>query len=818
MLTSERFHCNPKLVVSALGAGGFVVYVPPEPAPLRFSTSAWRAITELAGLDLTIEELRNRLSDDNWEQEFVCVENYIEWLLSKRVLLRVEVFSESLGDQSLKDSTAVEALGQASESLSHQASHGIELLTFNPNWPRAVRNFFLHLLNLQIVMAAPMLLIIFAYSLFFLLTPAPSTLKLLGPSSFTSSQLNPLEQIVIGLLSVNLVSTALTWFAQSVTGLGDGKVVLRFLYGYIPRLGVNNIQIPPNSTQNSSQKFARQALLCAAQPLLTRLWLATAVVLLLASGRLQSGLAGAEIYTIANSILQISLVTGIFLALPFRISPGYQLMILLTELPPNLLVLSMRRLYLTTYALGNWLRDRDESSWIALKGSVRSWRDGWILIFALSTILLFIGEFLLVLTLLIPGLASESPNIFGEATELILTLVLATLLIGFAKSLVMPKLQRLGGLFPASKTAAREDRALSQLKINSTTTSPAHPRFHQLSVLIGIFIILVLLYPINRTVTGSVEVSTERDLTVRASDDVRITKIYQNGPSTEVITAGKPLIELQSQRLTQDLYRTNSDLTLQTKELRTLRQKRESDQKVLREIRATLNISRQAAEVLDKQLKIYQSLAAQGAYSPKMVQDALLQVLQLEEDDREKIRQLLEVQTDLAQVQVSIEMTEQTIVQSRDWLRSLMQEQSQLNVKMPFDGLITSSTSGLMGSFVPKGESLLELKQGSLDIVDILIPDHDRSLVKPGQTAEIRLYAEQSRGIPALVKSIRPTGELVDNKVFFQASLKLAKPLSPQLLQSSGAARINTGKTNLLLAFLNSVSRFILVDLWSWTP
>jgi hypothetical protein len=137
---------------------------------------------------------------------------------------------------------------------------------------------------------------------------------------------------------------------------------------------------------------------------------------------------------------------------------------------------------------------------------------------------------------------------------------------------------------------------------------------------------------------------------------------------------------------------------------------------------------------------------------------------------------------------------------------------------MPFDGLITSSTSGLLDSFHSKGDSLLELKEGSLNLVNVLIPDHDRSLVKTDQSAIVRLYANPNQNLNAVVQSIRPSGELIDQKVFFQASLRLSDPLSPQLLQSSGAARIKTGQINLFTLIIHSIGRFLSVDVWSWTP
>ena len=313
-------------------------------------------------------------------------------------------------------------------------------------------------------------------------------------------------------------------------------------------------------------------------------------------------------------------------------------------------------------------------------------------------------------------------------------------------------------------------------------------------------------------------VSTARDLTVRAPADVRITKIFQSGPSTQVIPAGTPLIRLQSQQLEHDLNQSISELEKLRSELNTLTEERQSNTAILREIRSSLKISQQADQVLENQLKASQALIQQGAFSQKMADEILLRSYELQGNEQQKIQLILELQAAIRNLELRIKSTQQAINQSLTWKQSLLQEKQKLNVQMPFDGLITSSTSGLMLSFVSKGEPILELKEGSLNIVNVLMPDHDRSLVRVNQRAEVRLYAQPDQPLSAVVQSIRPSSELINEKVYFQASLRLSEPLTPQLLQSSGAARIKTGQTNLLMIVRDSLGRFIRIDVWSWTP
>lgn len=820
LMLSERFQRNPKLVVSDLGSSGVVVYVPPDSRPLRLPASAWVAIDSLSVNEFTEEQLQKQLKPIPPGHENVAL--YLQWLLSKRILLRVEIPAQEVSIQPRAPSDrkfspeSQSGYESGYETGDVSESNSIHLFTLNPSWPIGLQMILLRLLRLQIWMVAPMLLIVLAYLGFFLLTPAPSALNLLGVGTEISPKNDFLARIMIGLVSVNLLSTALSWLAQSITGLGDGTVVLRFLFGFIPRFGVNPYKGSAMRSKEWTQESGK-ALLCVAQPLLTRLGLSSALIVLLASGRLHSGLAGTQLYTVANIMLQISLFTGFVLALPFRISPGYRLMILLTDLPPNTLGQSVKHLYRVVEALIRWLRFGDRSSRKALKSSLSSRRDVGLFAFALVFSALITAKLFLLLLLVIPRLSAGLPDLLGGASQLIYILILLALLIRFINISLTSKLAKLrNNPFKApSSQAANEDRLPPS---SASQIAEIAPRSGQRIYLALLIVGSILLIPIDRTVTGSVMVSTERDLIVRAPADVRIIKIFQRGPSTQVIPAGTPLIQLQSQQLDHELYQSTSDIGRHRNELNTLNEQQDSGRNILREVRASLNISQQAGQVLENQLKVVKTLIREGAFSPKMVQDILLESYELKGDERLKLQQILELQGKIHTAELNIKATQQALDQSLSWQEALLQEKRKMTVEMPFSGFITSSTSGLMWSFVSKGESLLELKEGALNVVNVMIPDHDRSLVQRGQKAEVRLYAEPNQPLAALVQSIRPSGELIDEKVFFEASLRLSKPLSPQLLQSSGAARIKTGRANLFMLILDSLGRFIRVDLWSWSP
>ena len=106
------------------------------------------------------------------------------------------------------------------------------------------------------------------------------------------------------------------------------------------------------------------------------------------------------------------------------------------------------------------------------------------------------------------------------------------------------------------------------------------------------------------------------------------------------------------------------------------------------------------------------------------------------------VEEKIELEADLKEVDIKIQALQKSIVQSVEWERSLLVKKENLTIVMPFDGLITSTTSGLMGSFFTKGETILELREGSLQIVNVLVPDHDRELIKVGDSASNRIYRQ----------------------------------------------------------------------------
>ena len=456
MITIDSYCLNSKLIVSELADSCVAVYAPPDPTPYRLTNKLW--------LSLQAWEKETK-SGDQWKEYLFYpgstdgLDHDLQGLLDKNILIPALISDDQLPvEPSARESSEESAdrqfpqAGQGDDDIGESAS--INLIKINPLWPDWLRYFFLSILRLQIKLLLPVLLIIFGYLLFLVFAPASSSLNFYSSISEIDNNFDVLIAVLIGLLSVNLVSTFTTWLAQSLTRTGDGRIVLRFLFGFIPRLGVNPYS-GPALRQRQWTAESSHAFLCIAQPLLARLTLSAILIVLLASGRLHGGLAGSQLYSLANVVLQISLISFLILALPFRMSPGYRLMILLTDLPPSTLGRSVSHLYLVLTLLSNWIKNRDQESEVALKATLSSKRDVGLVLFALVFFGLVVAKLIIIVYFVIPRLASGLPAILGGASEYIFAIILLALLWRFLRITIVPKLTTL-----KSKTLIRSRRQI----------------------------------------------------------------------------------------------------------------------------------------------------------------------------------------------------------------------------------------------------------------------------------------------------------------------------------------------------------------------
>ena len=164
MTSFERLQCNPRLIANDLGDSGFVLYVPPNPRPLRISSNLWQIINSAQQSELTLDEWKCLLV--NQEGLDINPRHDLDWLIRERVLLRVtqstpEKFHDNGAD--IHSADEVLEIGDISES------NGLLLFTLNPSWSPLLRRVLRQILQLHLTLSLPMGLIVLAYLLFLFL-------------------------------------------------------------------------------------------------------------------------------------------------------------------------------------------------------------------------------------------------------------------------------------------------------------------------------------------------------------------------------------------------------------------------------------------------------------------------------------------------------------------------------------------------------------------------------------------------------------------------------------------------------------------------
>lgn len=818
-MESSRYLLNPALIVNSLGEKGYVVYVPPNPQPIRIPKNLWLTLQSLSDCALSKSAVNTKLCESIVSNS--DSEASYDWLFDSGILIEsvTTSTSETTRPENIDPASNEVQPRRISTSLDTGESGCICLLTLKINWNYYFAKALINLFRLQLFLVIPMISIVLAYLLFFLCAPAPNSLYMLGLTGSATASLDTISRMIVALLSVNLFSTLTTWLAQSVTGLGDGKILLRFLFGIIPRLGVNTYKgTAYNMTQWTSESKA--ALICIAQPIISRLFLASTLIILLSSGRIQPGFYGSYYYSNALVIVNISILTSLILLLPFRKSPGYRLMILLTDLPLNTLSRSLKQLIIFSEALYKSIVLRDSKSKEMVSTALHSKKSIALIAFAILFVTLISIKLLIVLLIAIPRISASLPAFFGPSSQFLFSVILLCLFFRFFSDSILSK------LLTIKKPRTKDDKlseSRSSHQQDKTTTCESltyklqHLKHRRLTIA-SICLIILLLIPINRTVTGSVAVASERDLTVRAPTDSRITQILQSGPSTKVVPAGTPIIQLQSQQLDYEINQAKIKLDEALLTRSNLTKERDANVSKLTESLSQLALTQNSQQLLKKQLSASNRLVMQGAFPRKLSEDIQLSIYEEEYKERSIRQAIISIRSDIKKLGSTIRTTTNNIQNLESFQKDLQAEKSKLLIVMPFDGLISSPTSGLMWSFVSKGEPVVEFQEAVPNRVKVLIPDHDRSILKVSQKATIRLYSEPNTRIEATVSAIQPSSTMIDDKSYFQATLALKHPLDPQLIQSSGVARITTGQTTLLSIILTSLGRFINVDVWSWTP
>ena len=151
-------------------------------------------------------------------------------------------------------------------------------------------------------------------------------------------------------------------------------------------------------------------------------------------------------------------------------------------------------------------------------------------------------------------------------------------------------------------------------------------------------------------------------------------------------------------------------------------------------------------------------------------------------------------------------------------LQKLLKKQGDLSVEMPFDGVINTDTRSLLNSSYLKGESVLELVQTPLILLEAKLPEYMRSSLKINQAATARFYSSPFNSFSAKAIAINPSTINESGIPYVGVTLESPDIPNKMSLGSNGTIKVFNGITCLFISILRPILRFIFVDIWSWLP
>jgi hypothetical protein len=137
---------------------------------------------------------------------------------------------------------------------------------------------------------------------------------------------------------------------------------------------------------------------------------------------------------------------------------------------------------------------------------------------------------------------------------------------------------------------------------------------------------------------------------------------------------------------------------------------------------------------------------------------------------------------------------------------------------MPFDGVVSSTTTGLLNRRVASGETLLTVKALPLTNLVALVPDYDRNKINLGMRCAVRLYSDPNREFTGKIASISSSTVTQDDLKYLEVNIKINEGLPTNYIGTMGYAKIVYGQTFLLKNLLEPILRFLNLDLWSYLP
>jgi multidrug resistance efflux pump len=666
----------------------------------------------------------------------------------------------------------------------------------------------------------------------------------IGPSiTHGSNPLFGIARVLTLFFGVNFVATIVPIVASIALGINDTKLYFQWSLGFHPGFYKDS-----TFREYRERATPEERAFLIGQSLLARMYLATiSIFLIILYLRIPSASQG-WLTSILLATVQISLIDIGFDLLPIGNTPVTKLLAIRGLIPKGLLLLTFQRTKDNIYHLR--------------QGQFHQLRHFWSVVY-LALFFITIGLKLAMLFLLIvPSLSMEMPLILGYWTPIIVRVGLVFLVLRYF--FIRLSARFAPGTQPSPSSGVRQpfpvlERQSSRLPVDPASSPSPTGRVARLlrsKRLLLVLLLIILFLPFPATISASTVVTESKGLDIRASEEAIITQLNAEGPSEKKVPKGFRLMTLSSPELQasydstkEEIYTLDAQIRAAKIQLRSLESgsallttKSRDDELAI----ALADEKRYAAEVasfkeqldlVEQTIKSYAELVKSGAVSELQLRTWLTTKEQLigqlasaqgslnsaratiNKAKRNKyVDQDVRLQEDLAAARETLEGATRKRSKSVIALGSLNERLAKFKIFMPFDGVVSSTTTGLLNRRVASGETLLTVKALPLTNLVALVPDYDRNKINIGMRCAVRLYSDPHREFTGKIASISSATVTQDDLKYLEVNIKINEGLPTNYIGTMGYAKIVYGQTFMLKNLLEPILRFLNLDLWSYLP
>lgn len=810
------------------------IYFGDRNTTVDISIDEWRLIHALASQTIDINDLYSSVLPYIDRNRFPDLPSYSQWLLRSGIIISENPKSFAGNQQEEKKIYTKVSASSANNDL--ESNNRIALIDFKSlfeNFNVIIPPSFV---NRQILLWP------FSVSLFFLSIYlfyfAPTAI---GPTlSQDSNPLAGIAKLLTLFLVVGFVGTLFPIIASVALGINDTKLYFKTNLGFIPTFS-KDTTFPEYFTKASKKQ--RLFLIC--QPILAKMYLATfSIFTILIYLRIPS-LSQGWISSIFLTTIQISLFSIFFDALPIGNTTGTKFLALRGVIPKGILPIARKRVKDIFHNLR--------------KGQYHKIKHLWSLFYILTFALVLIFKLSILLLFIVPSLSSELPLFLGYWTPFFVRTALLLVVVRFLILRFTPQLssgvQINTSSFQNSPPYGNPNNIVSNTKLRNIIPHDIAAFVKSRRSLL-LLILFILFLPFPATISASASVVESKDLDIRATESSVIVGVHSQGPSEKKLPKGFTLITLASPELEAALEATKQEiLNLDSKiraaqiTIKSLESGSVVESVKSRDDELTIaieDVDRYKGEVssIEAQLKLtqdtiksYEFLLDSGAVSELQLRNYLIiredlfrQLVAAKSNlssakaktnkaRRNKlVDQNIKLNEDLLQAYEALESSSTKREQAIISLKTIEDRLDKLRVQIPFDGVVSSDTAGLMDRSVVVGETIATVKSLPLSNVVSLVPDYDRSKLKLAMKCAVRLYPDSYREFTGVVASISPSTVTQDSLKYLEVSIDIKDDLPSNYIGTIGYAKITYGTTFLLRNMLEPVLRFINLDVWSVLP